>query len=355
MSPTCRVSPRVGIDPVPPAPWREDRLPGFLALTESATEGGSDGTLLLIRASELSDPADPFAPIEVGKGIAATELDAWLANVDEALEIGAQSEVDIGGRAAVRFDIAIAPTAQCGSGAECAYLVTSRGYRDIGLLKNEQHRVWWIAEPGFDPVVIVARGSGSQLFDRVDSLLATAGFGPAAEHPVPVLSPWEAGVPADAPAGVVRLPSLGGLEFELATPASVDPHEFDAHVNVSSVASADIAIAIRSTVGDPIESVDDAVRVLEASGVIAAEVEWLREGTDGRAFDIARGPASAAVFVVEAEEGASWTPPANGRIWLLTTERGVLFVSAGAYEGTFGTSCGNSHSTAFAGGGFLRG
>lgn len=314
-------------------PWvLQDRLPGFIALTESATGGGSDGTLLVIRATELSNPADPFVPIEVGQGIAATELETWLTNVDEAIDISERINVNVGGRSAVRFDVAVDSNAQCGPGPECAYLVTSRGYRDIGLTKDEQHRVWWIAEPGFDPIVIVARGSGGSLFDQVDAVLATAGFGLAAPHPVSPLRPWEAGVPADAPAGVVRVPSLGGVEFELAVAAAVDSHPSDVHVSVSSVASATIALALGSANGDPIESVDEAVSVMEASGVAATEVDWLR---DGRAFDIVRGAGADPLFAVD-EDGSVWVPPANGRIWLLSTGRGVLFVAAGSLERTFG-------------------
>jgi hypothetical protein len=316
-------------------PWvLQDRLPGFILLTESATEGGSDGTLLLIRATELSNPADPFAPIEVGQGIAATRLETWLAGVDDAIEISGRVDVDLGGRSAVRFDLALDPTAQCGAGPNCAYLVTSRGYRDIGLARDERHRVWWIAEPGLDPIVIVARGSGSSLFDRVDAVLATAGFGVAAPHPVPALRPWEAGVPADAPAGVVRIPSLGGVQFDLAVAASIEPHDNDVHVSTSSVASTTIALAVGSPTGDPIESVGDAVEVLEANGLIVAEVDWSREGIDGRAFDIVRGSGTDALFVVDAK-GSAWIPPASGRIWLFSMERGVLFVGSGALEGTF--------------------
>ncbi|MDJ0959287.1 MAG: hypothetical protein QNJ88_01425 [Acidimicrobiia bacterium] len=308
---------------------------GFVEFSESATDGGSDGTLVFIRATELSDPEQPTQPIELGDGIAATELETWLIDTEGKVTVSGRVETEIGGRPAIRFDLALPDGADCGPGAFCSYFVTSRGIADVGLNLGTSYRVWWIDEPGLDPIVVVASGS-SALFGKVADVLVTLGFGPAAPHPIPALRPWEAGARADAPAGVVRIPSLGGLEFELAEPASLDPDDVAVQVMVSSVSEVTVSYAFDPITRDPLASVDEALQLLTPAVESFVEVEWSRAWNGGRAFDLVRGPDFSPLLAVESDGGLQWGPPANGRIWLFETERGLLFISAGSLEGTFG-------------------
>lgn len=297
---------------------------------------GQRGAMVFVRPTSLSNPVNPFTPITDTSWL-VDDIDGWLNRLDSRVATSNIVSVDIGGKAALRFDMTVDELAPCYSTTICASFVTNRNVDTVSLDPDVSIRVWWVATDDEAPVVIVASGVEGFL-ETASAVVETIDFGPTQPHPIPAGNLWELGFNAQVPPGQVRIPGLGGVEFTLETDQNVEQSDDHVELETSAFAGVVISYLIAGPDGEPIGSIDDVAAHMASEGVTlndAGSADSLLEG--GRVFDLVRGPdVSRSLTFVNGEDGRTWRVPAAGRLWLFETERGVLMVSAGTLEGTFG-------------------
>lgn len=210
---------------------------------------------------------------------------------------------------------------------------------------------------GFNTMVIHAPETGrtgfwaatSDAFDPHPAIVAAApllleasledGVVPVSEDDAPT---WEQGRDALLPVGTIRLPELGGIQFELDEERQVIQqgpaftiilHEGDAATRPAEV---DL-IAPTSTSSDgPLTTIDELIAAL--TGDVGADMTPIGEVTTP--IGVARG----FEYTVEDQElldpdvawlkigDGGWSPYVFGEFWLLETERGLFMVTAEAIE-----------------------
>lgn len=212
----------------------------------------------------------------------------------------------------------------------------NRGLGGLHLEPRSVTRNWWIDEGGESPIVVVSTiTSDSDLdwFDTSDSILASLAFGDAAPNPAPPEGDlWTLGFSLNVPAGLVEVPALGGLRFEIPEEQFVHQHSIARRMVVfldDEAANSEFLFIDRNLSDDPIATAQDAIEELVAIGVEVTELETTTiGGFPTRVVDVASEQRDVFRTVdVDGELGA-WAPPLAGRLWFIESDRGLLLATA---------------------------
>ena len=296
------------------------------------------GNLTFIRATGLSNPDDPFTTL-ANEFWPIDDIEGWLSRLDSQIAVTNRTTIILDGTDVLRFDLTVADGAPCISSSACGAFVTNRQIDNVTINSGVSHRVWWIEEGEFQPIVVVAGGDAA-FIEGALVMVNTMRFGPVQPHPIPEGNTWELGFTVEVPPGTVRLPALGGVQFDLPQQRQVEQGADHVRLDVSTFAGVDIAYVV-SGPGGSIKTIADVVTQLTDLGISLTKVE-VPEGAlpDGQAFDLVRGEAVGprvlfANNLAGGDDRRNWSVPATGRLWLFETERGVLMVSATTTEDTF--------------------
>jgi len=180
--------------------------------------------------------------------------------------------------------------------------------------------------------------------DGLAPLLAAESLTDAVEHDAQAdedALAWEQGRDALVPAGTIRLPELGGIEFELdqerrivqQRPAyTIILHDDASGANPSEV---DLIAPTATHDGTPLTTVEELQAAL--GDVVGSELDPLGQ------VDTALGPALGFGYRIDVSDtdpdesrlqvaAGGWTPFPHGQFWLIDTERGLLLATAEAIE-----------------------
>lgn len=133
----------------------QPNFPGFIVLTAPGSGGPGDRVLVFLSGVTELVPIIG-GPVESGARIAIDSADDLINGNLEGIDIDNVQEVDLGGVAATRFDLAISPDQACTVTESCEYaVVTSSGV--VQQIESTQiHRIWWIDDGVGGPSMIVA-------------------------------------------------------------------------------------------------------------------------------------------------------------------------------------------------------
>ena len=297
---------------------------------------GQRGRLTFMRPTSLSDPGDPFSKI-TDSSWPVDDLEGWLSRIDERVIVTDVADVFVDGIAAIRFDAAAADDAPCLQETTCAALASNRLINTLSIDPGRFQRIWWFEQDRLEPIVILARAEDPEFLETATDVVNTIQFGPVNPHPVPDGDVWELGFTVEAPPGLIRVPALGGIEFRLEATHLVQQSPDGIDLNTSSFAGVAISYLAAGPDGVPITSVDDAAARMATAGITLTDLgspDALLER--GRVFGVERGSEVSRDLAFMGSGSRTWAVPATARVWLFDTERGVLMVSAGTFEGTFG-------------------
>ena len=109
------------------------------------------------------------------------------------------------------------------------------------------------------------------------------------------------------------------------------------NVTVGGLEAADTGLFIidRDIEGNPISTIDELIAALTSGSTTATEIEPATlGGFDARVFDIEK-PAStpdAPLLLPAGADENGWRAPLAGRIWASETDRGLVMITANAFE-----------------------
>jgi len=320
--------------------------PGFFPLGTPNNAGPGDRDIIFVRATGLADPDAPNANREDQTGWPLDDIDGWLDNLTDGITITNRQTVDLGGRTAVRFDLRVEETFECGT-TFCMGFVANRTLDGItgGVIFDPgvDYRIHWIDEGESPIVVVLGAGSvGPPFFEQAESVLATLAFGDPEPHPIdPDLPLWEQGLSTDVPAGRANFP-VAGLSFELADERFV--RQSDGLVGVLQRTNSGIYMfkATGDLDGNPLATSDAVVEALLAdTAAEATEVEVSAESAYPiREFDTAPDSPNTLGFKWSEKPGRNneYHKGPFTRFWVIDTPDGVVVVAAessdeSAFEG----------------------
>lgn len=186
--------------------------------------------------------------------------------------------------------------------------------------------------------------------NEIGSFAGTIEFGTETKAPEPVVDDtpaWEQGINASVPAGTVRLPVSGGVQFELDAQREIVQLQNEYAVVVIAPAARGEAQAevkllapAATSSGQPLTTID------ELTAALTADFGATLVPIDGE-IDTAIGVAQGLEYTINDDAPDSdianlqvgetiWLPAnGSGQLWLIDTERGLFMVTA---EGLSGTS-----------------
>lgn len=324
--------------------WVQPNHAGFTVLTHPDSAGPQDRDIVFIRPSGLVEPGrvnDSPEGFRSQRGWPLSDIDGWLDRVLPGLVDGDPVDTTLGGRAAVRFDVAPSEDFPCGPEA-CAGFVTNEWIDSTHFEPGKRRTVWWVDGGVHGPLaVLVGRDAGdTDWLDTAEAVLDTVELGEPGPHPVGDEDPVSLGLPGEVTAGeIVVTPHLGGLRFVI--PEDRFIHQapgFVAIMQPELPVEIDMVQVVETRDGTPIDTVDAAVaRIAESTTTLEEIGTATIAGADGRIFDMtaeattAPGPEQAAFRTSEGCD-CGWIPPAEGRLWLLDTPRGILLLTAEVLE-----------------------
>ena len=298
---------------------------GHVVFTHPVSVGPSDRDVVFFRPTALVDPRSPGTGV---MGWPLDDIEGWLANLEFDGTVSEPVETTLGGLTAVRFDIETAAGIAFAESGEAAAL---------DIPPDILHRIWWIGQGELDPIIVLvgAGSDGEPWFDAAATVLDTVRFGEPRPHPLEAsMRPWEQGLSSTLPAGTIRLPAAGGIEFVIDS-----SHELGgvsaggtASIDIDGAREVGVFIAAQTAEGDVVTSIDDAVAAIEAVATVVASTDVAVAGSPGRVIDVVDGPLTDVDVLragTDAGELDEWTAPVSGRIWLVDSPRGVLVISAG--------------------------
>lgn len=204
---------------------------------------------------------------------------------------------------------------------------------------------WSVLESSDDFAGLSGEGLWSGTDDGdvgMGSFPGTIEFGPVTDtppEPVDDGTPaWEQGVDAQVPAGTVRLPEFGGVQFELDSQRQIIQQGLAFSIVAiedgrgGRSAEVDLIAPTATSSGEPLTTIDELTTALtddvgatlvpigevETAIGVAQGFEYTVENEDELDRDIA---------YLEVGEGG-WNPFPFGQFWLIETERGLFMVTA---------------------------
>lgn len=312
----------------------------IFVIADPGSQGPGDRGIEFVRVSHFTPPSDPAAPLgDADDGWPADDIDGWLDSVVDGIEISNRENVTVGGLEAVRFDVQVAEGFECGTD-HCAALSSNSGATPFVLAPETSHRVWVVGQGDEAPLLInVAAFNADRIdwFNTAEEILKTLAFGPIEPNPIGDGGPWTQGFNSDVPAGTVELPALGGIRFELANDRFIVQRSSEEWHWITTDAPADTGLFIidRDIEGNPISTIDELIAAVTSGSTAATEIEPATlGGFDARVFDIEK-PAStpdAPLLLPAGADENGWRAPLAGRIWASETDRGLVMITASAFE-----------------------
>ena len=314
--------------------------PGYFALSDPSSVGPDDRDIVFMRVAALADPEAPGAPLAEQDGWPVDDLEGWLANLADGIEVSDPENVILGGRDAVRFDISVDDDFECGP-EFCAGFVHNGNNGGRSLSPGITNRAFWIDEGETPILVMLGAGlQGEEFFDRAEEVLATLAFGEEQPHPLDLDRPiWEQGQPSEVPAGRADF-TAAGFSFELAEDRFVNQRGSRVAGQTGSVVGViqrtDSGIFIHMPIadleGNPLSTADDVAEAILADPTAGAEeVEPTVESIyPVRQFTTA--PNSPNDFGLKWDDtpGLEWHKGPNTTLYILDSPDGVVLVSAEA-------------------------
>jgi len=324
--------------------------PGFFVLGDPASAGPGDRDIVFLRVTGLADPDAPNANREDQTGWPLDDIDGWLDNLTDGITITNRQTVDLGGRAAVRFDLRVEDTFECGIRFCMGFVANSTidGHTGEKVFDpGVDFRIHWIDE-GESPIVIVAGAGqvGMPFFERSEAVLATLAFGDPQPHPIdPELPLWEQGVSGDVPAGRSNFPVVG-LSFDLTEERFVDQEIGLLSVYQRTNSGIYMFKATSDLDGNPLATSDAVVEaVLADTRAEAIEVDVSATSAYPiREFDLVRGQTTFGLKWSD-RPFSDFTRQQFTRLWVIDTPDGIVVLTAGsaqepAFEGAIAEALG---------------
>jgi hypothetical protein len=202
--------------------------PGAFVLISQNQLGPTSEAVLLIRPSGLADPAEAASEMmQPTMSGPPDDVDAWLAAAGE-LTVTRDETTTVAGVPARVIDLVVDPAGSasvpggCGDPTNRCFQLASTGTSWLPHLvvrTTESYRLWFVDQGNLAPILIfaVAQEGNEAWFAEADALVEGLAFGEPAPHPAPPPDgpPWEAGFSGVVPAGVVVVPALDGIGFEM--------------------------------------------------------------------------------------------------------------------------------------------
>ena len=202
--------------------------PGAFVLISQNQLGPTSEAVLLIRPTGLADPGQAAAEMsQPTMNGAPDDVDAWLAAAGELI-VTRDEPTTVAGIPARVLDLVVDPSGTasvpggCGDPTNRCFQLASTGTAWLPHLvvrTTESYRLWFVDQGDFAPILIfaVAQEGNEQWFDEADALVEGLALGDPAPHPAPPPDgpAWEAGFSGVVPAGVVVVPALDGIGFEM--------------------------------------------------------------------------------------------------------------------------------------------
>ena len=154
--------------------WVQVNDAGFIALTSKGSAGPGDRDVVFIQ--QLDQLVGFVDGSLAGESLDIDDVDSFLANAPDLLEISDVVRDDVGGRPATRFDVEIRSDAECSEGAGCQYAFLTHTGNSKYLEPSALHRIWWFDEHAAGPAIAVAMADRSrdwlptaqELMDTID-------------------------------------------------------------------------------------------------------------------------------------------------------------------------------------------
>jgi hypothetical protein len=246
----------------------------------------------------------------------------------------------VGGRDAVRFDVELAPDAECNGGGFCVGFATARLVHNVTFEEDNTYRVYWVVGGDLEPIAIwigISTG-GDEFLASADELVASLVIGEPGPHPIPEGNLWELGIGGSVPAGPVMVPAHGGLSFELSERLFMEqPDDNVLILFLDGPGEVNVLEIVADGQDNPIDSVDEVVAVFESTGGMVTELDPVEiAGNTARVFDLVDTPepnfALGPVLkdMVGGENG--WFPPNRGRFRVFESERGLIMIGSESFE-----------------------
>lgn len=325
--------------------WVGSNRAGLTVFSHPESSGDGDREIALIRPTQMAYPLDPSrGPTEMASSF---EIQTWLDDLVEGVVVDGPHQTGLGGEDAIYFDVQVSNEVACVPSPDfCVIFAMSRDIEGIPFSKGIDYRVWWVDGGEVEPIsVVVAAGlKGEEFFEEANVLLDTLAFGEWGPHPVPpgaVL--WELGLPSQVPAGMVRIPLAGGLEFELQRPRDIFQNPGLANFAFFEH-NGDLMMftAPETAAGDPIEAAEDVVEAVDGKDGLVLDEIGVSEigGFETTVFDLSNGPQKGLdsfggqplISFLEDNTGLGfWHAPPLGRVWAIESDRGVLLVVAESF------------------------
>lgn len=158
--------------------WLQDNRAGFVALSRSSSEGPGDLDIGFMQLTKLWDPGQPDVSIRnQGDAWPADDFAGWLDNLPEEVIVSNREETTVGGRPAIRADLALGEVECVEQDPYCVGVAMS-GSTVSGLVPGGTIRVWVIDRGDTTVAVIASVLSDEDLvwFESADALVASISF-----------------------------------------------------------------------------------------------------------------------------------------------------------------------------------
>jgi len=168
--------------------WVQPNRAGFTVLTHPESTGPQDRDIVFIRPSGLVQPDrvnDSPEGFRSQDGWPLDDIRGWLDGVIPGLVDGDTAETTLGGRDAVRFDVAPSQEFPCGP-AVCAGFVTNAWVDDTHFEPGKRRTVWWVDGGTHGPLaVLVGRDvDDTEWIRTAEATLDTVELGEPGPHPM---------------------------------------------------------------------------------------------------------------------------------------------------------------------------
>ena len=307
---------------------------GFAVISDPISTGPDDQDIVFIRASEFSDPTQPFVPREEQEPWPSNDFIGWLDNLPDGVITSDPIATSIGGLDATFAEIELGDI-ECGyAPGTCIGFAENNNVDVKALSPGSQYRVWVVDQLDEDPLVIIVGiqdPSAAAWFERADEVLQTVAFGEIAPNPI-----------FQTRTEPTEIAALGGIEVTFPDERTFGERWRGRGFWVTPfddfAGQADLVGAPRRVSGEAVAETDELVSVLEEFEVELTEVEpALVGGIDARVFEYTSSNPMTLVLRTSELEGTSpdlgWFPGRAGRLWVVEhPDRGLQMISAKAFE-----------------------
>ncbi len=317
---------------------------GVTVLTHPDSQGPADRDVVFFRPTGLVEPDrvnDSPEGFRSQEGWPMADIDGWLERVRPGLIAGGPTDTTLGGRDAVRFDVEPTDDFPCGP-VVCGGFITNKWVDSAHFERGQRRTIWWVDGGDHGPLsVMVGRDADDTAWlATAETLLDTVELGEPGPHPIGDRNPVELGLPGDVAAGEpVETPNLGGLRFTL--PEDRFVHQSPGFIAVTQgdlPAEIDLVRVVETPDGEPIDDVDALIAILDEATITLEETGTTTiADLDARVFDMTAEPnpephAKDAIFRTVEDGVGGFVAPAEGRLWVVDTPRGLLLLTAEVIE-----------------------